>query len=199
LAKVSRKSPSTSRGQRTRKRLLDAAEDIFGKKGFENTSVYEITQKAGVAQGTFYIYFPDKKSIFTELVKELNHLVREELAVATEGITSRIDVEKAGFKAFFNFIVKRPNLYRIIRQAEFVDEDIFKWHYDRFSKGYMRHLSSAARNGQVKDIDRETLAYCFMGISEFIGMRWCLWEKKMPPARVLNALATLIAEGIERK
>lgn len=199
MAKVSRKSPSTSRGQRTRKRLLDAAEDIFGKKGFENTSVYEITQKAGVAQGTFYIYFPDKKSIFTELVKELNHLVREELAVATEGITSRIDVEKAGFKAFFNFIVKRPNLYRIIRQAEFVDEDIFKWHYDRFSKGYMRHLSSAARNGQVKDIDRETLAYCFMGISEFIGMRWCLWEKKMPPARVLNALATLIAEGIERK
>jgi AcrR family transcriptional regulator len=194
--KESKRKPATSRGQRTRQRLLDAAEDIFGKKGFENASVYEITQRAGVAQGTFYIYFPDKKSIFTELVKELNHLVRRDLAIATEGITDRILAEKVGLKAFFNFIIKRPNLYRIIRQAEFVDEDIYKWHYERFSKGYNRHLSSSVKKKQIKDLDLDTLAYCFIGIAEFIGMRWCLWEKKMPPDSVLETLATFITEGI---
>ena len=196
--KESKRKPATSRGQRTRQRLLNAAEDIFGKKGFENASVYEITQKAGVAQGTFYIYFPDKKSIFTELVKELNHLVRKDLAIATDGITDRIEAERAGFKAFFNFIIKRPNLYRIIRQAEFIDEDIYKWHYDRFSKGYVRHLSSAVKKKQVKDLDLDALAYFYMGIAEFVGMRWCLWEKKMPPDRVLETLATFIKEGVAR-
>lgn len=196
--KEPRRKPATSRGQRTRQRLLDAAEDIFGKKGYENASVYEITQKASVAQGTFYIYFPDKKSIFTELVKELNHLVRRDLAIATEGITDRIEAERAGLKAFFSFILKRPNLYRIIRQAEFVDDEIYKWHYDRFSEGYHRHLSSSVKKKQVKDLDLDTLAYCFIGIAEFVGMRWCLWEKKMPPAGVLDTVATLIAEGIAR-
>jgi AcrR family transcriptional regulator len=197
--KDSRHKPATSRGQRTRQRLLDAAEDIFGKKGYENASVYEITQKAGVAQGTFYIYFPDKKSIFTELVKELNHLVRRDLAIATEGITDRIEAERVGFKAFFNFIMKRPNLYRIIRQAEFIDAEIYKWHYDRFSKGYSRHLSSAVKKKQVRDLDLDTLAYCFMGFSEFLGMRWCLWEKKMPPPKVLDTLAKLVSDGIAER
>ncbi len=72
------KKPVTPRGQRTRQKLLDAAEEIFGNKGYDKASVAEITQKAGVAQGTFYIYFPDKKAAFTELVRELNHLVRKE-------------------------------------------------------------------------------------------------------------------------
>lgn len=197
--KEPKRKPATSRGQRTRQRLLDAAEDIFGKKGYENASVYEITQKAGVAQGTFYIYFPDKKSIFTELVKELNHLVRRDLAIATEGITNRIEAERAGYKAFFNFILKRPNLYRIIRQAEFIDEDIYKWHYDRFSQGYIRHLTAAVRKGQVKELDLDTLSYCLIGISEFVGMRWCLWGKKMPPDSVLNTLSELITGGLARR
>lgn len=199
MKKKTKLKPATLRGQRTRQRLLDAAEDIFGKKGYENASVYEITQKAGVAQGTFYIYFPDKKSVFTELVKELNHLVRKDLAIATEGIEDRIEVERVGLKAFLNFILKRPNLYRIIRQAEFIDGDIYRWHYDRFCKGYIRHLNTAVQKGQIQKLDLDTLSYCFIGISEFIGMRWCLWEKKMPPPEVLDTLASFITNGIARR
>ncbi|WP_459997644.1 TetR/AcrR family transcriptional regulator [Paradesulfitobacterium aromaticivorans] len=63
----------TSRGEATRQKLLAAAEEIFGTKGYFRTSVVDITIKAGVAQGTFYVYFPGKKDIFEELVKELSH------------------------------------------------------------------------------------------------------------------------------
>ena len=53
--------PATSRGQRTRNKLLDAAEQVFGEQGYEKASIVEITRTAGVAQGTFYVYFESKK------------------------------------------------------------------------------------------------------------------------------------------
>jgi AcrR family transcriptional regulator len=190
------KTPVTPRGQRTRQKLLDAAEEIFGNKGYDNASVAEITQKAGVAQGTFYIYFPDKKAAFTELVRELNHLVRKETTLAIAGINNRMEAEQIGFQAFFKFVLKRPNLYRIIRQAEFVDYEVFRWHYQHFSDGYMRHLKSAMKKGQIKQLDAETLAYCLMAVSEFIGMRWGLWENKVPTKKAMDTLTALLSEGM---
>jgi AcrR family transcriptional regulator len=189
-------TPVTPRGQRTRQKLLDAAEEIFGNKGYDNASVAAITQKAGVAQGTFYIYFPDKKAAFTELVRELNHLVRKETALAIAGIDNRMEAERIGFQAFFKFVLKRPNLYRIIRQAEFVDYDIFRWHYKQFADGYKHHLKGAMQQGQLKKMDADTLAYCLMGISEFLGMRWGLWEKELPPKKVVDTLTALLSGGM---
>src|SRR6266536_2565763 len=43
--------PVTARGQATRRRLLDAAEEVFGAKGFERASIVDVTQSARVAQG----------------------------------------------------------------------------------------------------------------------------------------------------
>ena len=49
-------APKTSRGERTRQRLLVAAERQIGARGFAETSVVSITHEARVAQGTLYVY-----------------------------------------------------------------------------------------------------------------------------------------------
>src|SRR3954464_9770516 len=56
-----------------RTQLLAAARSVFAKKGYEEATVAEIVGRAGVAQGTFYLYFPGKESLagaFAELVSE---------------------------------------------------------------------------------------------------------------------------------
>lgn len=118
--------PVTARGQKTRQKLLDAAEPVFGEKGYDRASIAEITQRAGVAQGTFYVYFPDKKAVFTELVRRLSHQLRKDIATAVEGIPDRIEVERVGFRSFFTFTHQHQNFYKIVRQAEFVDEELFR-------------------------------------------------------------------------
>lgn len=55
-----------------RKRLLDAAYDLFNKDGVSNTSIAEICKKAGIAKGTFYLYFSDKEDILRALTKKLS-------------------------------------------------------------------------------------------------------------------------------
>src|SRR3954469_6018294 len=51
------------RGSDRRTQLLDAARNVFAKKGYEDATVSEIVGRAGVAQGTFYLYFPGKESL----------------------------------------------------------------------------------------------------------------------------------------
>ena len=69
-------TPPTARGQKTRAKLLKAAEVVFGTKGYEAAAIADITRKADVALGTFYVYFPDKKSLYVELVDEMAALRR---------------------------------------------------------------------------------------------------------------------------
>ena len=57
-----------SNKQKKRDSLLNASFDFFMTKGLEKTSISDIIEKAGVAKGTFYLYFKDKYDIRNKLV-----------------------------------------------------------------------------------------------------------------------------------
>lgn len=189
--------PVTRRGQATREKLLAAAEDTIGEKGYDRTSIAEITRRAGVAQGTFYIYFADKKAVLVELVRELSHALRREIAQATVGLTRRLDIERAGLRAFFDFTHRHRNLYKVVRQAEFVDEEVYRWYYRRMAEGYARGLARAMDRGQIRRLDPECLAYCLMGLGDFLGMRWVLWNPDGIPDDIFESMMAFIRKGLE--
>lgn len=95
-------TPATARGERTRRRILDAAETVFGELGYYEASVSEITRQAGVAQGTFYIYFHSKREIFVELVEDLGARLRAATRTAMADVPDRLEAERRGFIAFFS-------------------------------------------------------------------------------------------------
>jgi AcrR family transcriptional regulator len=175
---------------------LDAAEAVFGEKGYDRASVAEITQRAGVAQGTFYIYFPDKQATFVELVKDLSHRLRLEIAQSVASLTDRLAIERAGFRSFFAFIHKHRNLYRIVRQAEFVDQAVYLWYYRHLAEGYTAGLRQAMQKGQIRQLDAECLAYCLMGIGDFLGARYVLWDGDHPPEEAIDTMMELIQHGL---
>lgn len=67
-------TPELSRRERkkedTRRRIFEAAIELFRAKGFEATTVDEITEKADVGRGTFFNYFPKKESVLAWLSEE---------------------------------------------------------------------------------------------------------------------------------
>lgn len=189
--------PVTRRGQATREKLLAAAEDMIGEKGYDRTSIAEITQRAGVAQGTFYIYFADKKAILVELVQELGHSLRQEIAEATAGLADRLAIERAGLRAFFDFTHRHRNLYKVVRQAEFVDEEVYRWYYRRMAEGYVRGLAQAMDAGEIRRLDPECVAYCLMGLGDFLGMRWVLWNEQGMPDDVFESMMAFVRHGLE--
>ena len=182
------RKPRTARGEATRQRLLEAAEALFGSQGYHSTSVGDITRQAGVAQGTFYLYFAGKDEVFKELVRHLSHELRAAIRAETEGLTSRIEIEEQGVRAFLRFAARHRDLYRIVFESQFIDPELFRWYYERLAQGYARGLEAAMETGEVPRLDAETLAYCLMGASHFLGMRWVVWEGQEPPPEVLETL-----------
>jgi AcrR family transcriptional regulator len=190
----------SNRGAATRARLLEAAEQCFADLGYHDASVVKITEAAGVAQGTFYLYFSSKKDVFDELVRDLNRRVRHAMKEASAKGKTRLESELLGFTAYFRFTSEHNALYRIIRQAEFVSPEMLRYHYDRLSEGYVEALRAAKDGGEVGEIDPEVTAWALMGMGELLGMRWVLWggRRELPPA-VSRELARIIAGVLEAK
>jgi AcrR family transcriptional regulator len=186
------------RGARTRQKLLDAAESVFADVGYHDASIVKITEAAGVAQGTFYLYFESKKQVFDELVRDLNRRVRHAMKEASSQGETRLEAEVLGFAAYFRFTAEHKALYRIIRQAEFVSPEMLRYHYERLSEGYVEALREARDSGEVGDIDPKVTAWALMGMGELIGLRWLLMENRdRMPKSVLDELERIIGCVLE--
>ena len=61
--------PAEDKKQRKRLSLMDSAFQLFTTQGLTNTSIEEISRKAGVAKGTFYLYFKDKYDLHQRLIQ----------------------------------------------------------------------------------------------------------------------------------
>jgi AcrR family transcriptional regulator len=189
--------PRTNRGWRTRRRILAAAERVFGRDGYHRASVVDITRAAGIAQGTFYLYFPSKEALFVELVRTMGHDMRRHLHDATLGTRGRAEAEEAGFRAFFGFVATRPDLYRIVRECQFVAPDEYRVWYERLAERYVAGLRQGASEGEVADVDLEVAAYCLIGMGDFLGMRLVLWEgRRRVPPRVIRTLMEIVRRGL---
>ena len=192
--------PLSKRGERTRRRLLEAAEAVFADLGYHDASIVKLTEAAEVGQGTFYLYFASKKEIFDELVVDLNHRVRQAMTEGASQGTTRAEMERLGFAAFFRFTAEHPALYRIIRQAEFVSPETLVTHYDRLMRPYAAGLEQAMEAGEIAQGDAEVLAWSLMGIGELCGMRWILWNGEHGmPGQVFDELARIIVRALGAK
>ena len=192
--------PLAARGLRTRTRLIEAAEDVFGQLGYHEASIVKLTEAAGVSQGTFYLYFASKQEIFDELVRDLNRRVRHAMKEASSRGATRLEAELLGFAAYFQFTGEHPALYRIIRQAEFVSPAMLAYHYEQISAGYVEALREASDRGEIGAIDPDVTAWALMGAGELIGMRWILWARRTEvPQDVLDELARIVRCVLEAK
>jgi len=189
--------PKTARGEATRRAILAAAEKVIGAKGYNDASIGHITSEAGVAQGTFYIYFTTKEQVFSELVLEMGRLVRHTIAEATQGIGNRLEAEKAGLYAFLDFVQAHPDLYRIVQEALFVDPAAYEEYYVTFAAGYRTGLEAAEAAGQISKGDSETRAWVLMGIARSLGEQLVVFKSDKPIPELVASAYDLIENGIK--
>lgn len=85
---------STVRRERTRRRLLDAAADVFAEEGLDATSVEAICERAGFTRGAFYSNFASKDELFLELATRVSNdkltAVTERVAELEDGAAGRL-------------------------------------------------------------------------------------------------------------
>jgi AcrR family transcriptional regulator len=193
------KAPRTARGERTMRKILEAARDEFGERGFADSSIVTITQRAGVALGTFYTYFDSKEAVFQALVQDMSAQVRDHVAPAIEQAKGAIDTERRALASFLEFVRTHRDVYRIIDEAEFVDQAAYREHYETTALRIATRLRAGRDKGEIDpalgDRDLEILAWALMGANVFLGLRFAVWDEADPEA-VARVTERLLTRGI---
>jgi AcrR family transcriptional regulator len=180
-------------------RLVAAAEQLFGERSYQRTTVAEICARAGIATGSFYAHFSSKREIFAAVVHAINADLRAAMRAALDHADdSQRARERAAFRAFFDLLTARPWIDRIVRESEFVDQRLFREYYEHLSRGYARGVRRAQLAGEVDPrYDPEVIAYIYTGIGNFIGMRWADWTAGGRVGDdVLNDVLEVLARGL---
>lgn len=187
------KPPRTARGQRTLRKILDAAREEFGERGFSDSSIVGITQRAGVALGTFYTYFDSKEALFQALVRDMSAQVRDNVGPALNGASDALDGERRALEAFLRFARDHRDIYRIVDEAEFVEPAVYREHYETTANRIAARLIAARDKGEIEssysDEDLGMLAWGMMGANVFLGLRFAVWD---------NSNAAQVAEVMNR-
>jgi len=133
------KSRVQKRAKRTRKKLKDAALDIFSEKSIDAVTVEEITEKADVGKGTLYQHFEDKEEIVITLVEEaVDHLIKRIRAYGPAPETLE-DMLEHLLNAHYEFSVDAAEEFLLLFQGKILlslQSDTL----DELKEPYMRYL-----------------------------------------------------------
>jgi AcrR family transcriptional regulator len=195
------KAPRTARGERTMRKILDAARYEFGERGFSDSSIVGITQRAGVALGTFYTYFDSKEAVFQALVRDMSGQVREQVGPVLGQASDALDGEGRALEAFLDFVRDHRDIYRIIDEAEFVDPAAYREHYETTASRIAARLIAARDKGQIStdytDELLEIVAWGMMGANVFLGLRFFVWDNG-DARRVASAMSRVWRSGFSK-
>lgn len=116
--------PVTARGNRTRERLIAAARRIFELDGYLDARLADISKEAGVAVGSFYVYFAGKEEIFAAVLAQVqDESLHPQVSPGRRGHTPEADIE-ASNRAYLTWYRRNARFMRALEQAALSDPHI---------------------------------------------------------------------------
>jgi len=128
--KATTRTPKQRRSIEKKEKILKTGKDLFSKEGYHNVHSNAIAAEAGVAVGTFYAYFNDKKDVLLELIEQyqdnfFNAIFNETTGDETRNETADIrDLIRSMITGAFKAFDIDPEFHRVIYAMQFTDEDV---------------------------------------------------------------------------
>jgi AcrR family transcriptional regulator len=147
----------TPRGDKTRRRILEAARTVFERDGYFDVGINDIVKEAGVARGSFYTYFTSKLEVFMVLTNEVAALVEQSIRrQATERDLDPVEVLCRANARYIETYRRHAHIYALGTQLSHIDQQL---HRNYLSHRH-RHLSrteQAIRRWQALGLADPTL------------------------------------------
>ena len=134
--------PLSSRGERTRRRLLEAAETVFAELGYHDASIVKLTEAAGVGQGTFYLYFSSRGGLRRARRRPQPPCPPGDDRGSLEG-KMRAEMERLGFAGVLPLCGRAPGALSDHSPGRVRLPEILQLHYERLTSGYVVGLEQA--------------------------------------------------------
>jgi AcrR family transcriptional regulator len=181
--------------------LLRAARDVFATKGYHDAKVDDIVAAAKVAKGTFYLYFPDKRSVFSELVDVL--FARLGAAILKVDTARDVDAQiKHNIRAIVAVLLDDPALTKILLSYAAGMDPAFVTKIQSFYDGVKALLAGSLEEGQrlgiVAEGDGVLFATFTVGALKELLAEDVAGAKPMAREEIVDALFRFLQAGYLR-
>lgn len=99
---------------KTKRRIFEKSLQLFADKGYDSTSIEEITSVVGIAKGTFYYHFQTKEDMFTFLIEEGMKLLKNSIELKTKKLNNAVDKIKEIILIQIKVTIKYESFVRLI-------------------------------------------------------------------------------------
>jgi len=209
--KISKKKFVESKEARKRA-MINAALDLFEKKGYHRTTIADITSRSGTSHGTFYLYFKDKNALIQEIVDT----VMEATWKAVESVEPLADSSMGKvltmIESFFQIDKRYQRMSHIFaqgasRNVKTYDKKVEKV-YRKVSSPFIEEIEKGMRSGELRCKEPKTAAFEVISLVELFRYRSIFKERftfeKFGPdlegfqeGRQMELLKTLIADILD--
>jgi AcrR family transcriptional regulator len=183
----------------TRERILDAALNIFSKKGYHDTRLDEIVTESATSKGSIYFHFPNKERLFLALVDQfadlLERRVQEAIAHEETGM-ARVEIALRTVVDTFGKY-RRPAkilLVQAVGLGSTFEEKRLEVN-DRFADLIASYLQEAVDKGEITAVDLEVVSHAWMGAIYGVVIRW-VYTGEPEPARIMDSLLPVLLRSV---
>ena len=187
-----------------RERLIKSAGEVFSEKGYFSANVSDIIQRAGIARGTFYLYFDGKRQVFDSITDTLLEEIEECLKpidLSKDAAPPLEQLHSNVTRVLGYLLNNRPLTQILLRHAEGLDKESDR-KLDRFYATLADMIEASLKHGiemgLVRECNTRLTAYCIIGLSkEAIRQLISLQQEPMPDLdELLEELLNFGLQGV---
>ena len=184
-------------------RILEAAVAVFAERGFHAARVADIAARAGVADGTVYLYFRNKEEILMAAINSAFDAFMKQARIELEKIPSPIDKLKRLAYLHLHSLGSNRDM-AVVLQMELRQSVRFLEAFSHHQMvEYFGLVRDCIRDGQGQgllrpDINEKIAANCFFGAIDEMVTSWVLAEEDYPLAQAAESVTNIILRGMER-
>jgi AcrR family transcriptional regulator len=191
--------------QERRQQILAAARDVFARRGYHQSTIDGIVAEAGVARGTYYLYYEDKRAVFADLIDRFSQRLSMAISrIVTDDPTRPVAVQVRGnIRAILGVCLAERAMTKILFTDAVGIDSAFDRKLSTFYDAVVQLLTESLREGQtlgiVRDGEPRVLAYLSMGaLKELLYQAVTLGLAEESADRLTEQMYGFLAEGYLR-
>jgi AcrR family transcriptional regulator len=179
--------------------LLEAGREVLAEKGLEAAKVSDIVARAGVAQGTFYLYFPSKLSLVVALVEAMNTDTMAEVTEAVASAPSLGAAIDAAVAASFTAMERFRDVLGIVLSTSNLVE--IRAECYRLFDPIVAYVSQLIRDGQARGeiyptVDPAISARLIIHLIEHAGQECYVFNTETPSTAFITEVAQFVRHAM---
>ena len=185
---------------KTKRKIFETSMKLFAEKGYDATSIEEITANVGVAKGTLYYHFTSKEEIFNFLIEEGIKLLQNSIDIKTAKLTNYIDKLKAIVLIEIKVVVKYENLITILL-SQFWGKEARHQRCKQQVYNYIGKIENIVKEGiekgEIKQGNPEVIASEIYGLISSVLVYKLRQEEQLDVMRLYHEFEGTVINGLK--